>query len=164
MSEQGCLSESNSRKERKERQLFALKLLLKDKLPWELRKEFLRSRNMAVLDRPYTLYKGTENAITFFKGKYLLGDNYITQIIYATELDLRKNTGAYMMDLKEYFPEKRFNIIDITYKGVGEDEIFSILKSQEIDENGIVMVKDQQKEYEEEMYDEFYYFLVEFDA
>lgn len=163
MSVEGSTLESNSRKERKLRQLFALKLLLKDRIPYELKRDFLRGKNRVGLNNRYILDKGTENAITFFKGKSIVEENIVTELIYVSELDLRKSTGAYMMDMDRYFPEEKLHIIDVTYKGVGEDEIFSILRFQNVDDSRIVMVRDQQKEYEEDMHDEFYYFLIEFD-
>jgi len=163
MSVENSVIKNDSRKERKERQLFALKLLLKDKLPYELKREFLRRKNNVVLNNRFILDKDTENAITLFKGKSIIEENLVTQLVYASELDLRKHTGARMMDMMNYFPKEKFNIIDITDKGVGEDEIFSILKTESIDNSGVLMIRDQQKEYEEEMYDEFYYFLIEYD-
>lgn len=163
MSVENSVIESNSRRERKERQLFALKLLLKDKLPYELKREFSRGKDRARLGNKFILDKGTENPTTFFKGRSLLEGNLITQLIHVSELDLRKRVGGNMMDMNRYFPKERFEIIDITDEGVEEEEIFSILKSQSIDDSRVVMVRDQQKEYEEEMYDEFYYFLVEYD-
>ena len=165
MSVEGYTKEFNSKKERKERQLYAVNLLLKNQLPSNLKSQYLRSKNVLEWSsRPYILDKGTESEISFLKGKYVIEDNYFSQMISAKEFDLRKRTGAYMIDLDRYFPAEEFNIIDVTYEGLQEDEIFSILRFQDRDDNRIVMVRDGQREYEEEMYDEFYYFLIEFDV
>ncbi|MDY0096856.1 MAG: hypothetical protein RBS01_00715 [Candidatus Dojkabacteria bacterium] len=163
MSVENSAIENNSRRERKLRQLFALKLLLKDKLPYELKKEFCRNRDKVKYGNKFILDKGTENATTFFKDISILEGDIITQLIYVSELDLRKRIGGNIMDMSGYFSKEKFEIIDITDKGVEKDEIFSILKTVDMDDSRVLMVRDQQKEYEEDMYDEFYYFLVEYD-
>ncbi len=164
MSTEGYTQEFNSKRDRKERQLYAVNFLLKNLLPFNLQRQFLRCKSIEEWSsRPYILDKGTENQITFFKSKYIL-ETSLAQVVYASELDLRKSTGANMMDMNRYFPDEEFHVIDITDKGLGEDEILSILKTEDLDDSRIVMLRDQQKEYEEEMYDEFYYFLVEFDV
>ncbi|MDX9739316.1 MAG: hypothetical protein RBT33_03080 [Candidatus Dojkabacteria bacterium] len=163
MSTEGYTQEFNSNRERKDRQLYAVNLLLKKQLPSNLKSQYLRSKNIAEWSsRSYILDKGMESEISFLKGRYLIEDNHFKQMISAKEFDLRKRTGAYMIDLDRYFPQEEFNIIDVTYEGLKDDEIFSILRFQDIDDNRIVMVRDGQREYEEDMYDEFYYFLVEF--
>lgn len=162
---EGYTQEFNSKRERKDKQLYAVDFLLKNLLPSNLKSQYLRSKNIEEWSsRPYILDRGLANEVCFLRGKYVIEDNHFTQVVYTKEFDLRKRTGAYMGDLGRYFPIEEFNIIDITFKGLEDDEIFSILKSQNIDDNRIVMVRDRQREYEEEMYDEFYYFLVEFDV
>jgi len=161
MSVENSVIENNSRRERRLSELNCLKGLIKEKIPFELRKAYVKK--YIEKGKPLIFGKGTDGESHFRVSSFKKDEDSTVCMVSAKEIDLRKYTSGYMVRMREYFSEEILHIIDVTDLKLSEEEIFNILDSEDSVEDRVVMVRDQQREYEEEMYDEFYYFLIEYD-
>jgi len=147
-------TENNLRRESKERLLNNLRRLIGGDLP----NRIIRNKNK----EPLKVF-GKEGVLTFFVSNYTSQENPSLRMVYIKELDLRTYTSVYIPSLAEYFSVDELLVIDVTDEGIGEEERFDILEGERIEESSVVMIRDTQFEYEEEMYDEYYFFLVDLD-
>jgi hypothetical protein len=147
--------EYSNRVERKRNQFNTIQKLLNEQLPRALSR-ILKKGNV----NSFVLDNGSENSIEIFISDFKKSWDDSTYMLYVREFDIRKYSNAYMMDLVKYFPEEELLILDVTNENL-EDEIkFFTLESEDMHNGGLVMLRDQQVELEEDMYDECYYFLV----
>ncbi len=148
-------TENNLRKESKERLLNNVKRLIGGDLPNRIVRN-KKGESFTVLRK--------EGILNFFVSKYTSEKNPSLRMVYVKELDLRTYTSAYIPSLGRYFSEEELLIIDVTNEGISEEERFDILEGENIEKNRVVMIRDTQFEYEEDMYDEYYFFLIDLDS
>ena len=147
--------EYSSRVEKKRDQFNTIKRLLSEQLPKELNKALDKGGVSSVV-----LEKGNDNAIEFFISDFKKSWDSSTYMLYVREFDIRKYSNAYMMDLVRYLPEEDLLIRDITNEKLDDEIKFFTLECEDMHNGGLVMLRDQQVELGEDMYDECYYFLV----
>ena len=155
MSVENSVLGSNSRRERKERQINAVRRLIREELPVEIRRKRSRGRN----ELSGVLGRSTDRELPFFISRYP-EDESPFRMIYVREQDMRRYTNAYLLDLSNYFPDNLL-ISEVTSQNRSEEEIYKILDLEDKHEDRIVMVRDQQVGLQEDIYDECYFFLVE---
>lgn len=148
-------TENNFKRENKERVLNNVRRLIGGFLPMRLFKD-RKGESFTVLR--------DEGILNFFVSKYTSEENPSLRMVYVKERDLRTYTSAYMPSLERYFSEEELLIIDVTNEGISEEERFDILEGENIEKNRVVMIRDTQFEYEEDMYDEYYFFLIDSDS
>lgn len=147
--------EYSSKLERKVKQFNRVKRLIFDELPKELGRVSKRGEFSSIV-----LDKGSDHAIEFSVSDFKKGWDDSIYMLSVKEIDIRRYSGAYMPDLANYFPKEELLILDITYENIEDEFKFFTLESEDMRSGGIVMLRDTQFEYEEDMYDEYYYFLV----
>lgn len=147
--------EYSNRVEKKRGQFNTIKRLLSEQLPRELSKALSKGSVSSLI-----LEKGNDNAIEFFISDFKKSWDSSTHMLYVREFDIRRYSNAYMMDLVKYFSEEELLILDVTNENLDDEIKLFTLESEEMHNGGLVMLRDQQVELEEDMYDECYYFLV----